>query len=907
MSNNRKSGGAYDYISEREWLKADKVGNFKLLDAISNKALNTFKPFVLEENRNVKMGVKEILGELDVGRIERKTNNRNRQNIETTLRDEESSMIIKDLIGKKEKMEEQAENIEEVLNKNLDTVTYAEFLRNPSSKSKKFTFKNITVNGDIPGSTKGLEDYGDKVMKKLPDIENENIQKRIKKDEDYIKYSISSGMSWKYVDLNKHGIGTPKDIMEFAVKILNNEDTSFKPKDLKNTDIVKKIYGSYLGNKEDEFINSIEIPGFRMPTKGDDEKIIYYDTSISSEDSLIDSSSYPSGTIKQKIDECIKVINSPDKDTWKKGIAREFLVVLFYELMYQVIENLKRIAGRFKKYAGKYSQQYKNIIINIETLRKLIYNSMIFYFDLDNKDISVYGVDKATRDRSAKPSSSDTSIFRVVGGWERIMGLDKFTNDTYPLFGNDGEIVSKLIKMLDAAPEKDIADKSTLAMGGFIQNDFIGRMSIKITHDYFQELIKNKELNAKYIDTILTKMRRGVHMKDLKSIRDRIETKLKDIGKTSDKTTKTIRVKAAAQALAKEYKRLRNYELDNLLSLDMIESTIKNNPNKMAIIGKKIVKLRDESLTKFGHYQLKSRAYKTLALGAYRQLMELNKHRPDTYPSQYIGVIQDALNRVDNDILKELSGKAKGKYEVLRDRMLSKVVERDITGPLNTAISIKPTNVGRNSVGRNSVGRNSVGRNYNNIVNYNTELTAYNWKEIESKDFWVRAKKRLDGLTIYIPFVDISVMDLGHQHGLFDLINAAIEGKIIESLVISRAADHIIPGSKLDRSTISRRVRAQGTVMVTNGESEIRDIRKWRCMIKGEIREMKKLGAADLRRKIFNILSNKAQYQMDTPYLWPNSSYTKEKIVLYCGMTHGKDLSKCALLSSRNRVAGKIQ
>ena len=98
--------------------------------------------------------------------------------------------------------------------------------------------------------------------------------------------------------------------------------------------------------------------------------------------------------------------------------------------MYQVNENLKIIADRFKKYAGKYSQQYKNIIINIETLRKLIYNSMIFYFDLDNKDISLYGVDKATRDRSAKPSSSETSIYRVVGGWGKIRGLDKFTKDT---------------------------------------------------------------------------------------------------------------------------------------------------------------------------------------------------------------------------------------------------------------------------------------------------------------------------------------------------------------------------------------------------------------------------------------------------------------------------------------------
>jgi len=425
-------------------------------------------------------------------------------------------------------------------------------------------------------------------------------------------------------------------------------------------------------------------------------------------------------------------------------------------------------------------------------------------------------------------------------------------------------------------------------MGGFIQKEFIGRMSIKIVHDYFENLLKQKDANIKYIDGILDKMRRGVHVKDLKTMRSKIEQRLKEIGKISDRTSKLLRAKASGQAIGNEYKRLRNYELDNLLSLDMIETTIRNNPEKMATVGKEIMKLRDEAFTKFAHYQLKSHAYKTLALGVYQELSQLN---PQQYPPEFMGILQEAFGKQDQKLIEELTQKSPQKAERLRGRLLNRIVGQNV--------AIVNSATGKN-VRRNLPMKNEY------ISNVNTTLTATDWKRIESKEYWERVKKALDGLSVYVLYVDISILDLGHQHGLFNLIDSAISGQIKEGRVLSSLSNDIIPGSRLDRKAISRYIRAKGKILVTNGEREINNINLWRCMLKSDINKMKKLGEADLRRKIFNILASKAAYQENTPYLIPNSSMTKQRLILYCEMTHGKNLYGCPLLTSRNRIASKI-
>jgi len=862
--------GGYDYLSSGEYLNASKLGNFRLLDRISNKTVNAYKPVISEANNNIN----DLLGELNLSPVEKEVvNNANRKQIQAILRDEESALIVKEVVELRNKLEEQSQNISDLVTDHLNISDYNSFLRNPSNKTKKFIFKNIDQSGDIPNDLTRLQNYGEKLMKVLPEIEGEEVNKKIKAEKEYIQYSISSAMSWKYVDLSKHAIGQLKDIMELAINLLDKEDLTPRLNDVDKNRFIYKIYSPYIEEKDrDEFFGSIRLDGFKVFFGENSAQMIIYDNDVSYVN-VKTAKDYggPPHDIKAMIGKALMAANSGIK-TPNTDLAQEFLIVMIHELLGQTFKNLSNICEMFKdfqrrKYDNKYTQMYKNMKSNLTVFGDLIDNTINAFFNLDNRDISAYGIDLATLDDKAKASRVGRVGVRVIGGADKIKAKSRLTPENYPISVNSKEAsVDKLVNMFSYAPKLDIVTKKPLAMGGFIQKEFIGRMSIKIVHDYFENLLKQKDANIKYIDGILDKMRRGVHVKDLKTMRSKIEQRLKEIGKISDRTSKLLRAKASGQAIGNEYKRLRNYELDNLLSLDMIETTIRNNPEKMATVGKEIMKLRDEAFTKFAHYQLKSHAYKTLALGVYQELSQLN---PQQYPPEFMGILQEAFGKQDQKLIEELTQKSPQKAERLRGRLLNRIVGQNV--------AIVNSATGKN-VRRNLPMKNEY------ISNVNTTLTATDWKRIESKEYWERVKKALDGLSVYVLYVDISILDLGHQHGLFNLIDSAISGQIKEGRVLSSLSNDIIPGSRLDRKAISRYIRAKGKILVTNGEREINNINLWRCMLKSDINKMKKLGEADLRRKIFNILASKAAYQENTPYLIPNSSMTKQRLILYCEM-----------------------
>lgn len=882
----KRQCAGYDYLGNDEWVSRSKLSNYRMMNTITNTTLDKYKPSVLVENINISGLLNENIDIVGVNK--NKKVNSNRKKIQQILRDEESALVIKELIDLRNKLKNQSENITTILSDNLNISDYYQFLKNLDSKTKRFIFRNINKNGDIPKDLSLLQDYGDKLMEVLPEIEGNEIRSKIKKDKEYIKYSISSAMSWKYVDLTKHSIGQLKDIMEFTIELSERAyERNIKLAVVDKNNMIQKIYEPYIEEKDrSEFFNSITLEGVSFK-----KNMIWYEQSSSNKDRPDIFENHKSGfTVKTGVENALKKAQGDEPE-----FAREFLVVVLSYVVGHVIgqfENISDIFNDFQKrrYGGKYTQIYKNIKFNLDTYDKIIDNAIYNFFNMTNKDFPHYGIQYATSDKNARLSGGENSVLRIIGGSKMIKGIDKFNERTYPLFGTKSEMVNKLVDMIGHSPKVDIHNKNfVLAMGGFIQKEFIGRMSIKILHDYFDRLVKSKDTNVRYIDKVLDNMRRGVHIKDLTNMRTKVENKYKEIGKITNRGSKDLRARTAINSMMAEYGNLRNMELENLLSLDMIEHAIRNNPEKMAIVGDKIVKMRDEAFTKFGHYQLKAHAYKTIAFGLYEQM---SRSDPSKYPPAYLGEMQSAFAKADRNVLDKLMDKTNSeKYSRLKNSILTGLISKDIA-TLN--IALPPT-------------KHLANKNLNRITNYNRTLrTPTSWSEVESKSYWEKAKKSLDGLTIYIPFVDISVLDLGHQHGLFDLINSAIDGKIKESRVFSAITDHIIPGSKLDRGLISRRLRAQGMIMVSNAESELREPNKWRCMLKKDINNMKALGEKDLRRKIYTILSNKADYQMETPYLWPRTSYTKEKVILYCRTTTGVDLYKCPLLISRNKVVSKI-
>lgn len=813
--------------NNREWISNL---DYQHLDSITRKTLNKYKPFVLSNN-------------YELVSFNTTVNNENRKKINSLLR--EGDIMIGELIETKEKLQKQKDNIDDILGEHLNIEEYVQFLKDSSIKTDKFIFTNI--DGMVGTISKNIGKVEDNV--------------------DYIKYSIDSAMSWKYIDLTKHAIGTLDDLMAIAVELLINEDVkNLKLNDVDKTGMIRKVFGIYIEKRDEaDFFNRLTYEGFHIPRGDEDKKIIMFDENITSNSALIDSRSYTK-SITNKINRAIEAAKSIEGGV-KTGVAREFLIVIVDYLMGNVVDFVGKTVeefDRFQKirYDNKYSKIVKNMMTNYEMFIKLIENVINKYFDLDNKDISAYGIGQATLDKNAKPSFVERgTAIRVVGGWDRIRGIDKF--DDYVLSGSKGEMVKKLVKMFSYAPKIDIADNETiLAMGGFILKESIGKMSIKIVRDYFEKLIKNKEANLKYVDKILDGMRKGVHISDLKKMREKIENKIKEIGNVSERLPKVLRAKAAYKVLMDDYMKIRTNEMDSLLSLDLIQSSIRNNPNKLDKLGKKMFRTRDEIIIKFGHYQLKSNAFKVLAYGIYKDLMRSNSRK---YPDELFILLQDEFAVADNRLMKEFQEKAKDRYEDLRKKLVSK----------NLDIKLPKIN-----------NKNIVATKYDN------HRLSYS-KLIETSEYWANVKRNLGGLTIYIPYVSTFT----NQHGLFDLLDSAMLGKIGE----------YIDGSKLDVKILSQNISKKGIIMVADNDSDVRDPRTWRCISTSEINKMGQLSAADFRKKIFNIISSKMAYQNSASYLWPDSSNTKQKIMDYCRTAYGSNsYDRCIIISSRNRIVDKI-
>lgn len=892
----RQIGSAYTYIKNEEWLGPDKFGNFGVINALTSEVAAKFRPVITNINTNIE---KMVRNNRNLDLIENvHKNNSNRKKIKQILSEDEANLIIKNVLELKNKLEDQVENINEILNKNLDVEEYYAFINDPSIKTKKFTFRNIDQAGDIPKNPKFLTDFGDKVIDFVTKMESPNIKNKIEKNEDHIKYSISCAMSWKYVDLTKHAIGTLEDIVNFSVTMLERMgETNIRM----DENFLKKLYGSYILDSDwNEFILNISYHSYKV--FDEETYIINPGATNVNKNELPSSKDVPKEEINFK--HFRDVITDSLVKAQKTGLvadtAKEYLVVVIYDLMRQTINNLKNVADQFgefqkRKYGNKYKTICNSIKNNLDAFYTLVQNAINTFFTLKNRSISAYGIDFGNRTTKGSPSLGKDKMLRVIGGASMIGNLAHMTFEYYPLNFEKGrgDVVNRLMNMIFDAPKNDIVSEKPLAIGGFILKDIIGKMSMRIVHDYFERLLKNKEHNIAYIEKILERMRRGVHITDLKDMRNKIENKVEEILKIKEKVSRDMRALTIIQYLAAEYKRYRTFELDNLLSLDLIETAIRDDPNKVAKEGKSVMRLRDEAFVKLGHYQLKSMLFRKMTLGIFQHLQKKG------LSGEYYSKMQDAFDSVDSKVLSNLANKAnQNRYNRLKNRLLSREISRNISVLNKSKITEVPIPTGM---------RSNI-TPLRPIENSNRTLSVRDYKKIEGKEFWQKAKTKLDGTTIYIPFVNLSAVELSAQHGLFDIINAAIEGKIKESTIITSIDDHIIYGSAINRQTISRRIRAKGQIMVANGENDIRDSRQWRCMLKREINEMKKLGTADLRIKIFNVIASKANYIMNTPYIWPAGSYTKEKIKEYCRLTFDKiDFYKCPLLTSRNRIARRLE
>ena len=168
---------------------------------------------------------------------------------------------------------------------------------------------------------------------------------------------------------------------------------------------------------------------------------------------------------------------------------------------------------------------------------------------------------------------------------------------------------------------------------------------------------------------------------------------------------------------------------------------------------------------------------------------------------------------------------------------------------------------------------------------------------VRTRKFWSELKHYFKGLTIFIPFVRPGL--LRDSHGLFDIFQAALEGKIIKKYIIS--------GNSINLTYLSKKLRARGLIICAGTQSELNEPQQWRCMLSEKISILTKLNEGDLRVHILNMFLLQSNYNKSTPTIWQASSNTKLSIVRWCRFNVVDEYKRCPIIISNEIISNKIR
>ena len=134
----------------------------------------------------------------------------------------------------------------------------------------------------------------------------------------------------------------------------------------------------------------------------------------------------------------------------------------------------------------------------------------------------------------------------------------------------------------------------------------------------------------------------------------------------------------------------------------------------------------------------------------------------------------------------------------------------------------------------------------------------------------------------------------GDSANVTPIFQAAFDGQVHSKYIISGRYIGTI-------NYLSRELPARGKILVTKDKNDKDDPSKWQCMSIDKINIYKKLSRDDLRKNIYEVLTEAVNYNRSTPYIWRAGSRTKEFIMKYCRF-QSESFGNCKLLTSSDEV-----
>ena len=339
--------------------------------------------------------------------------------------------IVASLLKLKENFNSNISYLSEFLSK-LDVESFRGYLKGSNIENTNFLLDNVGFTSNIYTNYLTYDKKIDSYIKKAKRLSN--LKDKIS---DCLKISTKSSIEWRKVDLLKHSLGNPSDMIKLSLSLLQYNNESSENSKTKPLTFLIDIFSIYFGKNNKNLIALLEEnfytnTSFKLPTWKSTEdtvtiiKIDYLDDKHKEDTSL----SYQFNKYLLQY------------ESYKKSGATETLVLIVYNLLYNLVYRFKFMYNGIKILLDKNDKlgvKEREVIEHsikkaIDSFERLVNKQVKNFFGLDDNH-SEYGIDN-TNSLELYPNEKTvgkSNIFRIMDGINGIKYKEKCNRNIYPI------------------------------------------------------------------------------------------------------------------------------------------------------------------------------------------------------------------------------------------------------------------------------------------------------------------------------------------------------------------------------------------------------------------------------------------------------------------------------------------
>ena len=634
-------------------------------------------------------------------------------------------------------------------------------------------------------------------------------------DPNNLEASYLSGKSWKYLNIQKHGIGSIDDISQLIDHFIKEAPTSG------NTSPVEIMYGA-------------------PPILSIEKLFKPYVITASTNNNIIEYNKNQKYTLK----------NEPPK--YLQGSEPKAEAVFLFNIFENVIKCIRNISTHYIQNINnneislkEHEQLVKNVNSSITSLQNLLHNVLFNYINvIPFKKKSPYGFTSLSDYNTLKSRDVRNSYYQL----NKSMTRSPDSN-----LDNIKQMIFQFQDDLNGNP---------IEMGGFCQETFIFRLSLKIYNTGLKsDLSTYDEYNA--VEKFIELSQKSIYVPLFKTLYDKIES-------PSNASTNIL----------KSYYEKR---LNITKQVTRLNRRVKYNKRELEIL--KCQYIRFDLIIHFIERCIKKNTNRN-KLKEYMNNIRLEYNKKETEHGFKIDDLTYINSNNSNITNKPITPKSAANALLNNINKLTREIERDLNNSNDNSLE---NDNSKKSKKKSKKSKKSKSSKKSKVLS--TVLKKY--KRLGS------IYKHIKGKTIYIPFIDKGILR-PDRFGFINILNVAINGKFTN--------EDLIKGSSISDAVFIQDMSSTGFILVGGNLSEMKTNAKWRAINMKIIKEMMDMSSSRLRKRIDRLLSDEYTYNKYVKYVWADSSQTKVKVKEYCTYIKQKmkkegKKGKCDILLHTARIS----